>query len=104
MTNTETNPEIHSAVATLFQIEAINAVVENYNEHKNEKNKELTAEEVRIIAAVDSVDVQLLLITGRNDGLLYSVLFERDGMLQSKVTLYLYNRIARKIINEGVSE
>lgn len=90
------------AVDTLSQIEAINAIVENYNEHKNEKNKELTVKEVRIIAIVETPFYnEFLLITGRNDGLLYSIQIDNESR---KTSLFLYNRIARKVLNEGVTE
>lgn len=95
-----TNPE-NSAQDALKQIEAINAIVANYNEHKTEKNKELTTKEVRIIACIDTPHYEeFLLVTGRNDGLLYSIQVERES---KKVSLYLYNRIARKILSEGES-
>jgi hypothetical protein len=94
---TNTNIEVQDA---LSQIEAINAIVDNYNSHKTEKNKELTPKEVRIIAVVDTPHYEeFLLTTGRNDGLLYSLQVER---LSKKVSLYLYNRIAKKILNEGI--
>lgn len=87
-----------SPTDALSQIEAINAIVDNYNEHKSEKNKELTTSEVRIIAILDTpMYEEFLLITGRNDGLLYSIQVEQN----KKVTLFLYNRIARKVLNEG---
>lgn len=93
---TNINP---SAKDDLAAIEAINAIVDNYNEFKSEKNKELTTKEVRIIAVVDTPHYEeFLLITGRNDGLLYSLQVERHS---NKVSLYLYNRIARKVLHEG---
>jgi hypothetical protein len=92
--------QFNTASADLAAIEAINAVVDNYNEHKSEKNKELTTKEVRIIAIVDTPHYEeFLLITGRNDGLIYSLQVER---ISKKVSLYLYNRIARKILHEGI--
>lgn len=94
--------QFNTASADLAAIEAINAVVDNYNEHKSEKNKELTTKEVRIIAVVDTPHYEeFLLITGRNDGLIYSLQVER---ISKKVSLYLYNRIARKVLHEGIQE
>lgn len=104
MTNTDIpTPEVTitdvPVTDVLDQIEAINAIVDNYNVHKSDKNKELTTKEVRIIAIVDTPHYEeFLLITGRNDGLLYSIQVER---ITKKVTLFLYNRIARTVLNEG---
>ena len=83
-----------------------NLVVDNYNEHKNEKNKELTRDEVTLISVIenDTADNVYLLTTTRNDGLLYAIHFV--GV--SNVTLYLYNRISRKslagVVLEGGNE
>ncbi len=72
-----------------------NTVVDNYNEHKNEKNQVLTRDEVQLISVItnDVANEVYLLTTTRNDGLLYALHFEG-----SMVTLYLYNRIARKVL------
>jgi len=90
---------VNTAVQDLAAIEAINAVATNYNEHKSEKNQELTTNEIQIISLVEMPNYEeFLLITGRNDGLLYSVQTDRST---GKVSLYLYNRIARKVLHEG---
>ena len=73
----------------------IQLIVDNYNAHKLEKNKELTVDDVVVLSsrATDN-GWHLFLTTKRNDGLLYEVTQE------DKTVLYLYNRIARKVITK----
>lgn len=74
-------------------------ISENYNEHKSEKNKLLSWAEVQIVCiSQEDESTRYFANTGRNDGLLYEVLFV-DGSFE-KATLFLYNRIARKFIEK----
>lgn len=75
---------------------AKSAVALNYNAHKSEKNKTLTLEEVTILALIEGEHkATVMLTTSRNDGLLYEIVFDT---INDKVTLHLYNRIARKTL------
>jgi hypothetical protein len=91
---TENQTPLPEGLITTLQ----NAVVDNYNAHKNEKNEVLTRDEVTLISVItnDVANEVFLLTTTRNDGLLYALHFEG-----SMVTLYLYNRIARKILSNN---
>lgn len=70
-------------------------VANNYNLHKSEKNKTLYAKDVVVTCTTKKEDcASYTLITNRNDGLLYEVTID----FENKIVLYLYNRIARKIV------
>lgn len=73
----------------------IQLIVDNYNDHKLEKNKPLTVDDVVVLSSRDTdKGWHLFLTTKRNDGLLYEVTQE------DKTVLHLYNRIARKVITK----
>lgn len=75
---------------------AKSAVALNYNAHKSEKNKTLTLEDVKVLSLIEEDErVIVMLNTSRNDGLLYEIIFD---VKTDKVTLHLYNRIARKVL------
>jgi hypothetical protein len=94
---TEASPvEIESMTEAQYVAHVIS---QNYNEHKNERNKLLSWAEVKFISIAQGEDeVRYFAITNRNDGLLYEVTVNDPSM--SKVTLFLYNRIARKFITK----
>lgn len=75
---------------------ARSAVVLNYNAHKSEKNKTMMLEEVQVLTLIETDSkATVLLKTARNDGLMYEVVFDVNT---DRVTLFLYNRIARKVL------
>lgn len=79
--------------------EAIQVIVDNYNAHKLDKNKELIPEDVIVLSwkFTEKGVWHLFLTTKRNDGLLYELLADVET---EKTTLYLYNRIARRVITK----
>lgn len=73
-------------------------VADNYNAHKSEKNKELEPDHVSILYTAVTTDVsRYFATTKRSDGLLYEV---HENLTQGKTTIYLYNRIARRVITK----
>ena len=75
--------------------DTIQLIVDNYNAHKLEKNKELIIDDVIVLSSrATDKGWHLFLTTKRNDGLLYEVTQE------DKTVLHLYNRIARKVITK----
>jgi len=92
MNITENNNSLSDGLITVLK----NAVVDNYNEHKNKNNKTLTRDEVTLISVIKNNDTDevYLLSTTRKDALLYALHF-----VGSDVTLYLYNRIGRKVLS-----
>lgn len=91
MNITENNNDLSDGLITVLK----NAVVDNYNEYKNKNNKTLTGDEVTLISVIKNNDTDevYLLSTTRKDSLLYALHF-----VGSDVTLYLYNRIGRKVL------
>lgn len=89
---TENNSNLSDGLITVVK----NAVVDNYNEYKNKNNKTLTRDEVTLISVIKNNDTDevYLLTTTRKDALLYALHF-----VGSDVTLYLYNRIGRKVLS-----
>ena len=76
----------------------IQLIVDNYNAHKLDKNKELVNDDVLVLSSRETdKGWHLFLTTKRNDGLLYEVVADKT---QDKTLLYLYNRIARKVITK----
>jgi hypothetical protein len=92
MNITENQTPLPEGLITVLQ----NAVVDNYNEYKNKNNKTLTRDEVTLISVIKNNDTDevYLLTTTRKDALLYALHF-----VGSDVTLYLYNRIGRKVLS-----
>ena len=78
--------------------DTIQLIVDNYNAHKLEKNKELIIDDVIVLSSrATDKGWHLFLTTKRNDGLLYEVIKDTE---EDKTLLYLYNRIARKVITK----
>ena len=76
----------------------IQLIVDNYNAHKLEKNKELVPSDVLVLSSHSTDNGwHLFLTTKRNDGLLYEVIADEK---EAKTHLYLYNRIARRVITK----
>lgn len=88
---TENNNDLPEGLITILK----NAVVDNFNEHKKDYNKELTRDEVLLISVIqnDVADEVYMMMTTRKVGLLYAL-----HVVDSNVTLYLYNRIGRKVL------
>lgn len=73
-------------------------VADNYNEHKHEKNQTLELDHLKIIQfIVEGQQRHYFITTKRNDGLLYEVIMND---VTEKTILYLYNRIARRVITK----
>lgn len=73
-------------------------VADNYNSHKNEKNQTLELDHIKILQFIVEGDQRHYFITTkRNDGLLYEVIMNDKT---EKTILYLYNRIARRVITK----
>lgn len=78
--------------------DTIQLIVDNYNAHKLDKNKELEPIDVVVLSSRETDNGwHLFLTTKRNDGLLYEVVADNE---KDKSILYLYNRIARKVITK----
>lgn len=82
-----------------FIAKANQIVVDNYNEHKNEKNKTLLIDQVQNIMFGESATyLNAFVVTKRKDGLLYEVYEDKET---GNIRVDVFNRIARtNIIKE----
>lgn len=76
-----------------FVAKANQIVVNNYNQHKNEKNKTLLLEHVETITFDETASyLKAFVVTKRKDGLLYEVY---EDKLTGIIKVDVFNRIAR---------
>lgn len=79
-----------------FIAKANQIVVDNYNEHKNEKNKTLLIDQVENVMFGESATyLKAFVVTKRKDGLLYEVYEDKET---GNIKVDVFNRIARTTI------
>lgn len=79
-----------------FIAKANQIVVDNYNEHKREKNKTLLIDQVENVMFGESATyLKAFVVTKRKDGLLYEVYEDKET---GNIKVDVFNRIARTTI------
>lgn len=79
-----------------FIAKANQIVVDNYNDHKNEKNKTLLIDQVENVMFGESATyLKAFVVTKRKDGLLYEVYEDKET---GNIKVDVFNRIARTTI------